>query len=73
MGQTNHLPHNGSGSPGDIGGICLLLVFFVFAFPPAARAQRVKPATGTEGLFEETGEARTRLAPAGKVFVHGGI
>jgi membrane-bound serine protease (ClpP class) len=30
-----------------------------------------KPATGSEGLAGETGVARTRLDPEGKVFVHG--
>jgi membrane-bound serine protease (ClpP class) len=27
--------------------------------------------TGSEGLLSEIGQARTALAPAGKVFVHG--
>jgi membrane-bound serine protease (ClpP class) len=37
----------------------------------ALRARRGKAITGMEGLLLETGEARTELAPAGKVFIHG--
>jgi len=35
------------------------------------RARRNKVVTGSEGLLSEIGQARTALAPAGKVFVHG--
>src|SRR5574341_633354 len=35
------------------------------------RSQTAKPALGLEGLIGEIGEARTKLSPAGKVFVHG--
>ena len=45
--------------------------FFIFAVTMAVKAQMAKPATGSEGLVSETGVARTRLDPEGKVFVHG--
>jgi len=45
--------------------------FFIFAVTMALRAQMAKPATGAEGLIGETGVARTRLDPEGKIFVHG--
>ena len=35
------------------------------------RSRRNKVVTGCEGLLDEIGQARTELAPAGKVFVHG--
>ena len=35
------------------------------------RAHRLQVRTGLEGLINETGTARSELAPAGKVFVHG--
>ncbi len=34
-------------------------------------SQRRKPSLGQEGMIGEVGEVRQRLAPAGKVFVHG--
>jgi membrane-bound serine protease (ClpP class) len=37
----------------------------------AIKAQMAKPATGAEGIVDETGIARTRIDPEGKVFVHG--
>lgn len=48
-----------------VGTIMLVLAFLV------ARALRRKPATGREGLIGATGEARSELAPAGTVFLHG--
>ncbi len=39
----------------------------------AWRAARGRVRTGLEGLIHERGKARTDLAPAGKVFVHGEI
>jgi membrane-bound serine protease (ClpP class) len=45
-----------------------LLVFVVFKI---RRAYLDKVETGREGLVGEIGEARTSLAPKGKVFVHG--
>jgi membrane-bound serine protease (ClpP class) len=35
------------------------------------RSQRSKPTLGMEGLLGEIGEARSALAPRGKIFVHG--
>jgi len=46
---------------------------FLFAIWMAARAQGRRTITGAEGLVGETGEARTDLAPHGRVFVHGEI
>ncbi len=43
----------------------------MFLLSLALRARRNKALTGGEGLLNEIGEARTPLAPAGKVFVHG--
>ena len=45
--------------------------FFVFALTYAFRAQLLKPTTGREGLIGEVGKAHGRLAPEGKIFVHG--
>lgn len=43
----------------------------MFLLSLAVRARRNKSLMGGEGLLDEIGEARTALAPAGKVFVHG--
>ena len=43
----------------------------MFLLSLAVRARRNKSLMGGEGLLNEIGEARTTLAPAGKVFVHG--
>ena len=45
--------------------------FFIMAVTMTIRAHMAKPATGREGLVGEIGRATTRLAPEGKVFVHG--
>jgi membrane-bound serine protease (ClpP class) len=45
--------------------------FFLFAVTMTVKAHRAKPATGREGLIGELGTATTRIAPEGKVFVHG--
>jgi membrane-bound serine protease (ClpP class) len=45
--------------------------FFIFAVSMTIRAHMAKPATGREGLVGLVGKATTRLAPEGKVFVHG--
>jgi membrane-bound serine protease (ClpP class) len=45
--------------------------FFIFVVAAALRAQLAKPTTGSEGIVGEIGVAKTRLAPEGKVFVHG--
>jgi len=45
--------------------------FFLFALGMALRARLRKPTTGQPGLVGEVGEARTKLDPEGKVFLHG--
>ncbi len=45
--------------------------FFIFAVSMTVRAHMAKPATGREGISGEIGKAATRIAPEGKVFVHG--
>jgi membrane-bound serine protease (ClpP class) len=45
--------------------------FFIFAVTMTVKAHMAKPATGAEGLVGTVGRATTRLAPEGKVFVHG--
>src|SRR4051812_44440264 len=45
----------------------------IFLVTLAVRARMNKVTTGKEGLIGEIGVARTPLAPAGKVFVHGEI
>ena len=51
--------------------VAVTAAVFIFAMTMAIKAQMAKPATGSEGLVGETGIARTRLDPEGKVFVHG--
>ncbi len=48
-----------------VAGLCIL------AMTLAIRAQMAKPATGSEGLSQEIGVARTRISPEGKIFIHG--
>jgi membrane-bound serine protease (ClpP class) len=43
----------------------------VFLLTLALRARKNKSVMGLESLLNQTGEARTVLAPSGKVFVHG--
>jgi len=47
--------------------------FFIFAVGLGLKAQRRRAVTGQGGLVGEVGRARTELAPAGKVFLHGEI
>jgi membrane-bound serine protease (ClpP class) len=51
-------------------GFAAILVFLVYL---VLRAHRRPSATGKEGMVGEIGTARTDLAPAGTVFVHGEI
>ena len=51
--------------------VAVTAAFFIFAMTMAIKAQMAKPATGAEGIVDETGVARTRIDPEGKVFVHG--
>ncbi|HXG52135.1 MAG TPA: nodulation protein NfeD [candidate division Zixibacteria bacterium] len=48
-----------------LGSFVLAVSYLVF------RSQKAKPSLGYQGLIGEVGEARTRLSPVGKVFVHG--
>jgi membrane-bound serine protease (ClpP class) len=43
----------------------------IFLLTLALRARRNKAVMGMESLLDQTGEARTALAPGGKVFLHG--
>jgi membrane-bound serine protease (ClpP class) len=43
----------------------------IFLLTLALRARRNKSVMGMESLLDQTGEARTALAPGGKVFLHG--
>jgi len=54
-----------------IPAVIITVAFFVFAGGMALRARLKKPTTGREGLVGEVGVARTKLDPAGKIFVHG--
>jgi len=51
--------------------VVVTAALFIFALTMAIKAQMAKPATGSEGLVDEMGIARTRLDPEGQVFVHG--
>jgi membrane-bound serine protease (ClpP class) len=51
--------------------VAVTAAFFIFALTMAIKAQMAKPATGSEGLVDEMGIARTRIDPEGQVFVHG--
>lgn len=44
---------------------------FIAAIAFAVKAQFRRASTGAEGMIGQTGEARSRIAPAGKVFVAG--
>lgn len=45
--------------------------FMLFVGTLAVRAWRQQPVSGAEGLIGEVGEVRNRLAPRGKVWLHG--
>ncbi|MBU2600771.1 MAG: nodulation protein NfeD [Actinobacteria bacterium] len=49
------------------------LAFFAFVVKAVAAAHQRRPASGSEGMVGETGTARTRLAPAGSIAIHGEI
>ncbi|NWF55392.1 MAG: nodulation protein NfeD [Syntrophaceae bacterium] len=51
--------------------VLVTAAFFILAVGFTIKAYRAKPATGAEGLAGEAGKAATRIAPEGKVFVHG--
>lgn len=48
-----------------VGSFVLAISYLVF------RSQKAKPTLGREGLIGEIGEARSKLAPTGRIFVHG--
>jgi membrane-bound serine protease (ClpP class) len=48
-----------------VGSFVLAISYLVF------RSQKAKPTLGKEGLIGEVGEARSKLAPTGRIFVHG--
>jgi membrane-bound serine protease (ClpP class) len=53
--------------------VVLTTLFFVFALGFAIKAQKSKPATGSEGLIGEIGVVIEKLSPAGAVQIHGEI
>jgi membrane-bound serine protease (ClpP class) len=50
---------------GTLGAFVLTVSYLVF------RSQKSKPTLGLEGLVGEVGEVRSKLSPAGRIFVHG--
>lgn len=56
-----------------IPSIALISLFFVVVVGLVVKAQRRKTYTGTEGLIEMVGTARSDIETQGKVFVHGEI
>lgn len=50
---------------GTIGSFVLAISYLVF------RSQKAAPALGKEGLIGQIGEVRGKLAPTGRIFVHG--
>ena len=50
---------------GTIGSFVLAISYLVF------RSQKATPALGKEGLIGQIGEVRGKLAPTGRIFVHG--
>ncbi len=50
---------------GTVGTFVLAISYLVF------RSQKARPTLGKEGLIGEIGEVRGKLAPTGRVFVHG--
>ncbi|RMD92456.1 MAG: nodulation protein NfeD [Calditrichaeota bacterium] len=53
--------------------VILTALFFIFAIGMAAKTHRKKVTTGPEGIIGEIGVAQTKIAPEGKVNVHGEI
>ncbi|HEX9615104.1 MAG TPA: NfeD family protein, partial [Bacteroidota bacterium] len=48
-------------------------LFFTFIIGYGVRSLRRKPASGTEAMIGETGEALTKVSRTGRVHVHGEI
>jgi membrane-bound serine protease (ClpP class) len=53
--------------------VIFTFLFFVFIIGLGLKAQRRKPTTGAEGLVGESGTVIQRLAPEGRVRIHGEI
>ena len=59
-------------SPGElIIAITIAVLIFIIITRLVIRAHLKRPEAGLEGMIGLTGEAATRIAPHGKVFVHG--
>ena len=53
--------------------VIFMLIFVSFSLYLAMKTRLTKPRTGSKGLIGEVGEALEKIAPAGKVSVHGEI
>ena len=53
--------------------VVFITLFFLVVVGKTIKSQRSKTVTGSQGIVGEIGRATTRLAPEGKVFVHGEI
>ncbi len=53
--------------------VALTAAFFIFAVSMAVKTHLKKVTTGSEGLIGEIGVAQTKIAPVGRVTVHGEI
>jgi membrane-bound serine protease (ClpP class) len=56
-----------------IPSVLFVAIFFIVVVGKAVQIHKKKATTGTQGIVGEEGEAITRLAPNGKVFIHGEI
>lgn len=56
-----------------IPSVLFVAIFFIVVVGKAIQIHKKKATTGPQGLVGEEGEAITRLAPKGKVFIHGEI
>jgi membrane-bound serine protease (ClpP class) len=71
------LIRRGAGAVGSISWTVIIsttavtTLFFLFVIGMGLKAQRLKPATGSESMIGETGEAKEELNPLGMVFLHG--
>ena len=53
--------------------VVFITVFFLFVVGKAIQSQRKKATTGSQGIVGELGRTTSRLAPEGKISVHGEI
>lgn len=56
-----------------IPAVLFVVIFFLVVVGKAIQIHKKKATTGPQGIVGEEGEAITRLAPNGKVFIHGEI